>query len=147
MKRKTRQKWIEAACAGGNAEAYYDLHGVELGQLHESAEAGVVRAQVALGIYYATLRDPDLAKSRSWYLQAALQGDGCAMYEIGFTLLLGEGGPPDTVQGIEWLEKAAFVETWYTEDARRLLGDIYHDGLFGVAQDLERSKYWRSLLS
>ncbi len=55
-------------------------------------------SKVALGIYYATLRTPDLVKSRHWYLQAALQGDGWAMYEIEFSLLLGEGGDADPLK-------------------------------------------------
>ncbi len=143
-KLKRRQKWMRAACEGGHLEAYYELHGCHLNEVVRAAEEGSEDAQSSLGIYYATLRKPDLEKSRHWYLQAALQGNTQAMYEIGLTLLLGEGGEADPEQAIEWLEKAAMTRDWDRE-AREVLADAYEDGSNGVPKDPARSEYWRSL--
>ena len=111
--------------------------------MRRQAQEGSAAAQRSLGNYYATSEDKDLALSRHWYLQAALQGDPTSMYEIGFTLLLGEGGPADPVGGVEWLEKAAEVETVdnYFE-ARRLLADIFRTGAWNVPKDEERGRDW-----
>ena len=143
-KLKRRQKWIRAACEGGHLQAYYEIHGRHLEEVVRAAEEGAIDAQGSLGIYYATLRNPDLEKSRHWYLQAALQGSAQAMYEIGLTLLLGEGGEADPQQAIEWLEKAAMTPDWSVE-ARQVLADAYEHGSNAFPKDPARSEYWRSL--
>ncbi len=143
-KLKRRQKWMSAASEGGHLQAYYELHGRHLEEVVRAAEEGAIDAQGSLGIYYATLRSPDLENSRHWYLQAALQGSAQAMYEIGLTLLLGEGGEADPEQAIAWLEKAAMTCDW-AEEARQVLADAYEEGSNGVPQDPARSEYWRSL--
>lgn len=81
---------------------------------------------------------------RHWYGQAALQGGAVAMYEFGFSLLLGEGGPADPEGAVAWLEKAAVTDAHTAEEARRPLGDVLGDGLYGVARDPERAEYWRA---
>lgn len=143
-KLRRRQKWMRAASEGGHLQAYYELHGRNLEEVLRAAEEGASDAQTSLGIYYATLRCPDLEKSRHWYLQAALQGNTQAMYEIGLTLLLGEGGEADPEQAIEWLEKAAMTPGW-SKEARQVLVEAYKHGSNGVPQDTARSEYWRSL--
>lgn len=135
---------MRAACEGGHLQAYYELHGCHLEEVVRAAEEGSEGAQSSLGIYYATLRQPDLEKSRHWYLQAALQGSAQAMYEIGLTLLLGEGGEADPEQAVEWLEKAAMTADWARE-ARQVLADVYEHGSHGVPKDHARSEYWCSL--
>ena len=67
------------------------------------------------------------------------------MYEIGFTLLLGEGGPADPVQAIAWLEKAAVEDHCHTDEARRLLVQLYTDGSYDVTEDPQRAAYWQGV--
>ncbi|CAN0338015.1 unnamed protein product, partial [Phaeothamnion confervicola] len=136
--------WLSAAADQNHPEACYLLY--FLGHRDEAwmlkaAALGWADAQVGLGVYYATLPEPNLAQSRHWYLQAALQGQAEAMYEIGFELLLGEGGPADPVQALEWLEKSAQAdEHTYTDDVRRLLTQLYTDGTHGIAKDPKRAR-------
>lgn len=144
---RTKRKWLRLASSQGHPEANYRLHGIYHVEnrdnwLLAAAATGCREAQAALGCYYAWL--PDQVQSRRWYFEAALQGQPVAMYEVGFTLLLGEGGPADPVEGIKWLEKAAEAEAYTAEAARGLLADIFGDGLLGIRQDAERAKYWRS---
>ena len=107
-----RRKQLLAAAALDDAEACYELYTLDFDVLwlQKAAELGLAEAQAGLGCHFATLSPPDLEQSRFWYLQAALQGLPAAMDEIGFTLLLGEGGPADPVQAVAWLEKSAAAE-------------------------------------
>jgi len=143
---RTRKKWLLRAAARGHADACHELYMdnlPDLTWLYRAAELGLPAAQSGLGCHYATLPQPDLVRSRHWYLQGALGGSGVAMYEIGFTLLLGEGGPADPAGAIEWLEKAAETKAHTAEDASRLLVDVYSGGLYGVTENHERAEYWR----
>ena len=144
---RTRRRWLKAAADQGHAEAFYELYeGYPVsnkgGWLQKSAEAGCPAAQNALACHYAWI--PDHGNMRHWYLQAALQGHPNAQYEIGFTLLLGEGGPADPVEAVAWLEKAAMSDDDVAQQACRLLGDVYSGGLYGVMQDSEMASYWRA---
>ncbi|MGE0493050.1 MAG: tetratricopeptide repeat protein [Vulcanimicrobiota bacterium] len=146
---RTRRKWLTRAADHGHAEAFFLLHGGYPihnagGWLERSAERGCAEAQSALGCYYAWEPNRDEVKMRYWYGQAALQGGGVAMYEFGFSLLLGEGGPADPEGAVAWLEKAAATDAHTAEEARGLLGDVLSDGLYGVARDPERAEYWRA---
>jgi TPR repeat protein len=148
LTRRTRRRWLKAAAERGHAEAFRELYDFyptsnEGGWLQKSAEAGSADAQNALGVHYAWI--PDHVNMRYWYLQAALQGHPNAQYEIGFTLLLGEGGPTDPVQAISWLEKAATSDHDIARLTCRLLGDVYGGGLYGVSEDPARAAHWRAL--
>lgn len=145
LKRKGREVRLWDACHRGHKDAYFQLHGRHLDDLHRQAEAGDLGAQSALGTYYGTLNPPKHKEMRHWYLQAALQGGATDMYEIALTLFLGEGGPADPVEGLAWMEKAAMHKTWHTEDARKILVDVLETGLHDVTIDLERAEYWRNL--
>ncbi len=144
LKRKGRQARLWEASYSGHKDAYFELHGRHLDELHEQAEAGDADAQYSLGIYYGTLKSPDHRKMRHWYMQSALQGCETSMYEIALTLFLGEGGPAEPVEGLAWMEKAAMHRSWASE-ARKILVDVLETGLHDVPIDLERAEYWRAL--
>lgn len=145
LSERTRRQWLRKAAEQDHAEACFELSGGgtrALRWLHRAAELGFAAAQSCLGCHFAWV--PDMEQSRHWYLQAALQGEPEAMYEIGFVRLLGEGGPPDPVEAVAWLEKSAQAEPHtYTDDARRLLLQLYSEGCHGVAKDPARARYWR----
>ena len=48
----------------------------------------------------------DLAEAARWYRLAAEKGEAESQYDLGFMLLLGEGGPKNTEEGVMWLERA-----------------------------------------
>jgi hypothetical protein len=83
----------------------------------------------------------DLAEAARWYRLAAEQGERVAQYEIGFMLLLGEGGPKNTEEGLMWLERAG--GRGY-DSALRLLGDLYENGHWDVPVDAGKAQFWRS---
>lgn len=144
---RTRKRWLQRAADQGHAEAAYDLYGMYPtdntgGWLLKAAQAGSAEAQCALGCYFAWI--PDHTNMRHWYLQAAVQGQPVAQYEVGLTLLTGEGGPADPEQGIAWLEKAAVADAYTASDARGVLGDVLESGHYGVAPDSKRAAFWRN---
>jgi TPR repeat protein len=49
--------------------------------------------------------DPHLA--RLWYSRAAERGHADAQFNYGLMLILGEGGPVDQDNGLEWIRRAA----------------------------------------
>lgn len=114
----------------------------ELASAVTAAQDGCPKAQCSLGCHYATLSQPDLKKSHFWYFQAAINGCPTAMYEIGFSILLGEGGRADATEATDWLEKAADSGGGCSEEAMRLLIDLYSDGLYDVPKNPNRASYW-----
>ena len=111
-------------------------------ELMRSAEAGDVKAQVHLGHIFGANWDGlglDLERSRYWFQCASLQGNQSAQYMF----LEGEGGPAEPVQGVYWLEKAAFGEVY---QGAAVLADLYEVGALGLPRDLERAQHWRSQL-
>ena len=147
---RTRRKWLRAAAEQGHAEAFNELYdGFPVDNrgnwLLLAAEQGIASAQSALGCYFATLPEPDLENSRYWYEQAALQGIPTAMYETGFTLLLGEGGPADPEMAVTWLERSLEGdESYHSDEVPRLLAQLYESGLYGVSKDKKRAKFWKA---
>ena len=141
---RDREKWLWRASYGGNIEAYAELHVDPLPRVLEQAEAGSVGDMVALGVYYATLRDPDLTRSCLWYRKAALLGCGTGMYEIGLSVLLGEDGPANPIEAVKWLEGAAMSDSWMADNACNVLSDLFAEGRDGVPKDLQRADHWRA---
>ena len=144
---RTRKKWLKAAANSGHAEAFSTLYGAypvdNRGDwLRISAEMGSSEAQSALASFLATTSPPDLVQSRHWFLKAAQQASPTAMYELGFMMLLGEGGPAAPAEGVRWLEKAACTASYTAEDARRLLSDIYKNGQYGLEKNDELAHRW-----
>jgi len=109
-----------------------------------AGQLGSVNAARALGVAYAIgewAGPMDLAEAARWYRIAAERGEVESMYDLGFMLLLGEGGPANVPEGLDWLEKAGELGS---ESAFRLLDDCYGNGYCGVPVDLEKAAYWRS---
>ena len=114
--------------------------------LLRAAELGSVNAQGLLGCLYATGDSSwpmDLAKAAAWYRRAAERGDRGSQYELGFMLLLGEGEPKNTDEGLMWLERAGELGN---NDACKLLADCYEKGSFDVPLDAAKAARWRDRL-
>jgi hypothetical protein len=85
----------------------------------------------------------DLAKAAAWYRRAAERGDRSAQYELGFMLLLGEGEPKNTDEGLLWLERAGELGN---TDACKLLADCYEKEAFDVPLNAAKAARWRDRL-
>jgi TPR repeat protein len=111
--------------------------------LLRAGQLGSVNAQRALGVAYATgdwSGPKDLAEAARWYRLAAEKGHAESQYDLGFMLLLGEGEPKNTVEGLKWLERAAEQGEF---SAIRLLADCYENGYCDVPVDTAKAAYWR----
>ena len=114
--------------------------------LLRAGELGSVNAQGLLGCLYATgdcSWPMDLAKAAAWYRRAAERGDRSAQYELGFMLLLGEGEPKNTDEGLLWLERAGELGN---TDACKLLADCYEKEAFDVPLNAAKAARWRDRL-
>ena len=112
-------------------------------QLLRAGQLGSVHAQRSLGVAYATgdwTGPKDLAEAARWYRLAAEKGEADSQYDLGFMLLLGEGGPKNIEEGIVWLERAAEQGQF---SAFRLLADCYENGYCDVPRDAEKAALWR----
>jgi TPR repeat protein len=115
--------------------------------LLEAAESGDLRTQHYIGACYATGDwdgPKDEAEAIRWYTRAAESGHAESQYDLGFMLIIGEGGVRDLEKGLWWMEQAA-------KDgeacAIKLLADIYQKGLFGIEVDADKAKNWEVKLS
>ena len=85
----------------------------------------------------------DLAEAARCYRLAAEKGDADSQYDLGFMLLLGEGGPKNIDEGLMWLERAGAQGECL---ALRLLVDCYENGYYEVPIDPAKAQLWRSRL-
>ncbi len=72
-------------------------------QILRAGRLGSVNAQRALGVLYATgdwSGPKDLVEAARWYRLAAEKGHAESQYDLGFMLLLGEGGPKNIEEGL-----------------------------------------------
>jgi TPR repeat protein len=154
------REWLVKAKEQGHAEACYYLawfpnpqgissieNNEDMSLLIEAGKRGSVTAQRELGAYFATgdwIGEKDEAKAIEWYTAAANQGHAESQYDLGFMLLLGEGTDKNTLKGMEWLIKAAEQGN---DSACRLLADIFEEGMYDVASDDKKAKYWREMCS
>jgi hypothetical protein len=114
--------------------------------LLRAGELGSVNAQRELGVMYATgdwSGPKDLAEATRWYRLAAEKGNAESQYDLGFMLLLGEGGPKNAEEGVRWLERAAELGEYR---AFRLLVDCYDNGYCDVPVDTAKAALWCSRL-
>jgi len=149
-------EWLKKAAEQGHADSCYHLarfpdsaeFAPPLGEadrvqlLIRAGELGSMQAQYDLGAFYATgdwAGPKNEAEAVKWYTKAAQQGHPAAQYNVAFMFLKGEGVPQNSNEGIAWLGKAAEQGE---DEARRLLADIYRDGLFGIKKNAERARYW-----
>jgi len=105
------------------------------------ASKGDVRAQHALARMYSLgigveKRDPIAALK--WTRAAAEQGYLPACFDLGHSLLLGDGTEKDVASGIEWLTIAARGSH---AEAQLVLGELYLEGP-DVVQDCQRAAKW-----
>jgi hypothetical protein len=115
-------------------------------QILRAGELGSVNAQRTLGVMYATgawSGPKDLAEAARWYRLAAEKGHAESQYDLGFMLLLGEGGPKNIEAGLMWLERAGESGEY---KAFRLLVDCYEDGYCDVPVDAAKAALWRGRL-
>ncbi len=85
----------------------------------------------------------DLAEAVRWYRLAAEKGEAESQYDLGFMLLLGEGGPKNAQEGLMWLERAGELGEY---KAFRLLLDCYENGYCDVPVDTSKTALWRGRL-
>jgi len=114
--------------------------------LLRAGQLGSVNAQRALGVRYATgdwTGPKDLAEAARWYRLAAEKGNAESQYDLGFMLLLGEGEPKNTEEGLMWLERAGELGEY---SAFRLLVDCYQNGYCEVPVDAASAALWRNRL-
>ncbi len=115
-------------------------------QILRAGELGSVNAQRQLGVMHATgdwTGPKDLAEAVRWYRLAAQKGEAKSQYDLGFMLLLGEGGPKNTQEGLMWLEGAGERGEY---QAFRLLLDCYENGYCDVPVDPAKATLWRGRL-
>lgn len=145
---KSRDRWLRLAAENAHPEACYDYY-FETGDpawLELSVASGWAQAQQTLASMLAVGEEgfeQDFKRSRALYLEASLQGHESAWYDTGFMILLGEGGPADPEEALDWLAKAATSKAGNAADAARLLAELYEQGLHGVPQDLIRAEFWK----
>ena len=114
--------------------------------LLRAGELGSIGAQRQLGVMYATgdwTGPKDLTEAVRWYRLAAENGEAESQYDLGFMLLLGEGGPKNIEEGLMWLERAGELGEC---KVFRLLVDCYGNGHCDVPVDAEKAALWRSRL-
>jgi hypothetical protein len=111
------------------------------------ADSGDAEAQFNVGYYY--LRSKDYAQAAAWYRKAADQGYVGAQVQLGQLYLYGDGVPPDPVEGVKWLRKAAEQGDPSVARVYPLMGRIYGPGLGpkhgGIIQNWVESYFWYSL--
>ena len=115
-------------------------------ELLRAGQLGSVHAHRKLGVMYATGEwsgPKDLAEAARWYRLAAEKGNAESQYDLGFMLLLGEGGQKNTEEGLMWLERAGGQGEY---SAFRLLVDCYENGYCEVPVDAARAQLWRRRL-
>jgi TPR repeat protein len=110
--------------------------------LLRAGQLGSVNAYRSLGVAYAIgdwTGPRNLSEAARWYRLAAEHGQADSQYDLGFMLLLGEGGPKNTEEGVRWLERAGDQGEY---SAFRLLADCYENGFCDVPTDPSKAAHW-----
>jgi hypothetical protein len=115
-------------------------------EILRAGQLGSVNAQRELGVMYATgdwSGPKDLAEAARWYRLAAEKGHAESQYDLGFMLLLGEGGKKNAEEGLMWLECAGELGEY---KAFRLLLDCYENRYCDVPMNAEKAALCRGRL-
>ena len=141
------RQWLEKAAAQSDAESEVWLARMAagVGKLEEAiswtksaAEHGHGGAAASLGELYLTGEGEavpqDLALARLWYERGVELGNAQAQNDLGYMLLMGIGGEPDTERAKELFEAA--IAQGYMRAATNL-GLMYFEGN-GVPQDKQK---------
>ena len=77
--------------------------------LQARAESGDAKAQVELGIAYASGDGvpADATQAVKWFRRAAEKGDAAGEYALGEMYLFGRGVPLDKAEALKWIRQAA----------------------------------------
>jgi TPR repeat protein len=81
----------------------------EIAALKARAEEGDAKAQVQLGVAYASGSgvSADDAQAVKWFRKAAEKGDGAGEYSLGEMYLTGRGVDTNLAEGVKWMRRAA----------------------------------------
>lgn len=81
----------------------------EIATLKKRAEAGDPKAQVQLGIAYASGNGvaPDESEAAKWFRKAAEKGDSDGEYSLGEMYLTGRGVTANLTEAAKWMRRAA----------------------------------------
>jgi TPR repeat protein len=112
----------------------------DLATLKKQAEAGDVKAQVQIGLAYASGDGvtADGLEAVKWFRKAADQGDAAGEYYLGEVYATGRGVPVDYAEALKWLRKAADQGDAH---AQSNLAVFYAQGL-GVPKDDNEAAKW-----
>jgi uncharacterized protein len=87
----------------------------------QKALDGDANAQYAIGYWDKKIGSPNNINPNEWFLKAAMQGHPSAQYELGRSLVYGQGCQTDKTKGIEWLNRSASNGQ---DNAKLLLGSL-----------------------
>jgi len=87
----------------------------------QKALNGDANSQFTIGFWDKKLGSPDNINPNEWFLKAAMQGHPSAQFELGRSLVYGQGCQTDKSKGIEWLTRSASSGQ---ESAKLLLGSL-----------------------
>ncbi len=147
--RDRMRELVKAAAAKDHADAIWFLAGRQTEdpeferQLLRAGQLGSANAQRQLGVAYATgewFGRKDLAEAARWYRLGAQQGHAECQHDLGFMLLLGEGGPKNVEEGLMWLERAGEGGEY---KAFQLLADCYENGYCDAPVNAAKAGLWR----
>ena len=124
---------IETVCNFDTvAEGFDAIEAKVLKIYQEPANQGIIKAQLALGVYYRDYAF-DERKAVSWFLKAAEQGDAEAQRNLGNCYYSGTGVSQNYEEAVKWYRKAAEQGD---AEARVILGVRYELGE-GVRQNAQ----------
>jgi TPR repeat protein len=125
-----------------SASGQVSNHEQELATVKKQAEAGDVKAQVQLGLAYASGDgvEADGKQAVKWFRKAADREDAAGEYYLGELYATGRGVPVDYSEALKWLRKAAEQGEPH---AQYNLAAIYTQGLGVDKDDYEAAKWMR----
>jgi TPR repeat protein len=123
-------------------QAQTSANGQEVSALEQKAKSGDAKAQVQLGLAYATGDGipQNEAESVKWFRMAADQGDAGGEYYLSEMYATGRGVPVDFAEALKWLRKAADQGEAH---AQYNLAAMYVQGLGVSKDDVEAAKWMR----
>ena len=111
--------------------------------LHQTAEQGLIYAQITLGVYYdmgVAGLPRDGSKAFEWFLKAADAGEPFAMGQVAERSYVGMGVKPDIVEAVRWAHAAADLDEPL---GQFVLGNIYTEAFRDNRwTDLEKGVAW-----
>jgi uncharacterized protein len=116
----------------------------------KKAREGNTKAQLKVALNYIWGSDGfpiNKKQAHIWYKKAALNDSPEAMFNLGTMYLDGEGGAVNIKQALEWLTKSARSRRKhiFTENAPKLLSQIYGHGYYGIEKDKKKADYWKEI--